>query len=224
VDTWGWEAFLAFYRDIAARQGESGTHAVSRALEGHFGLTLAALETRFVSAVQAQPLIPELREDVRLTVKFYDTVRLYQEVFDPSAYFLYAWLPDVDSAQRQAQVADLLRRPDSPANIALESLLYTSGETLRSGLYHETERTLVAVEAVIRAHQAGDSRPFAANPLGQDTLAALEVGLAAGFHVERIRLTGDRARLWVYEGGGELQVVELVRTSDMTWREAPLAD
>ena len=222
VDTWGWDAFLDFYRDIESVQGSPQTVAVSKALEAHFGLDLAALETRFVAALQAYPVIPELREDVLLTVRLYNAVRYYQEVFDPSAYFLYACLPQVDNTR--ADVVDLLRRPQAPANITLESMLHTAGETLRAGLYPETEETLAAVEAVIRGYEAGDENPFIVSPLAWDTLAALAAGQAAGFHVERVRLAGDRAILWFYGVAGELEQVELVQAADLSWQVAPRAD
>ncbi len=224
VDSWGWDEFLRFYRDIEPVPGGTQTEAISSALETHFGLTLAALETRFISALQQYPLIPELHDDVRMTVQFYDAVRHYQEIFDPSAYFLFAWLPDGEGTCGRTEVADLLRRPQAEANIVLESLFYEANEMLRAGLYPETGRILDAVEAVISAHEAGETRPFSVSALAWDTLAALDAAEAAGYQVERIRLTGDRGVAWVYGSGGYLREIDVVRASDLTWQILPLAD
>ena len=95
---------------------------------------------------------------------------------------------------------------------------------LRAGLYPETGRILDAVEAVISAHEAGETRPFSVSALAWDTLAALDAAEAAGYQVERIRLTGDRGVAWVYGSGGYLREIDIVRASDLTWQILPLAD
>jgi hypothetical protein len=157
VETWGWQAFSDFYRDIHPAPEETPAsegpplaggpqaQAVDLALREHFGLTLAELEARFITALGQEPLTPALVEDVRLTVAYYDTVRRYQQILDPSAYFLYAWLPDPEKMREKRIVADYLRRPWQPENQALETLLAAADQALRSG---ELERTRDLLEAI----------------------------------------------------------------------------
>jgi hypothetical protein len=164
VETWGWEAFSAFYRDVRPSerladelQGEdiSQALALDEATRAHFGLTLDALEARFLEALSEETLKPDLVEDVRLTVVFYDTVRRYQQLLDPSAHFLTAWLPDGAQMREHGIVADYLRRPMEPENIALETMLVAADEYLRNGDYARAEKMLVVINAALDTLEDG---------------------------------------------------------------------
>jgi hypothetical protein len=140
VETWGWDDFELFYRDIqplrapdgSERQGQP-SEVVDQALQEHFNLSLAELERSFLEALEQEDLQAEWVEDVRLTIEFYDTVRRYQQILDPSAYFLFAWLPDSQEMQERDIVADFVRRPSAPENVELESLLVRADTALRQG-------------------------------------------------------------------------------------------
>jgi hypothetical protein len=168
VETWGWPAYSAFYRDIhplqgstvqPGQQGGSQSAAIEAALNRHFGLGLAQLEERFQEALQRQTLTPGSVEDVRLTVKFYDTVRRYQQLLDPSAYFMTAWLPDLSQMRSQGIVADLLRHPSQPENVAVETLLMGADASLQAGDYARLEKQLAAVNALLDAYDGGVPAP-----------------------------------------------------------------
>ncbi len=152
VGTWGRDAFDAFYRDIEPLQEPEGqeqgvipSRAVDQALGEHFDLTLAELEGLFIAALEEVDVTAGWVEDVRLTVAFYDTVRRYQELLDPSAYFLYAWLPGNAEMREEGIVADYLRRPISEENVTLESLLVQADEELRQGDFPAVQRLLDTV-------------------------------------------------------------------------------
>lgn len=157
IETWGWEAFSNFYRDIHPPQpdGEGdeakGAHfrAIESALVNHFGMGLAELEAQFIQALQKEHLNPTWVEDVRLTVAFYNTVRRYQQLLDPSAYFMTAWLPDLKAMREKGIVADLLRRPSRAENIAIESMLTIINLSLRRGYYLQAEHMLEVVQAML---------------------------------------------------------------------------
>jgi hypothetical protein len=149
VETYGWETFDAFYRDIQPLKDAKGedrrskpSETVDAALQEHFGLGLAQVEQDFIAVMKRQTLTPEWVEDVRLTVAFYDTVRRYQQLLDPSAYFLYAWLPGNQAMREQGIVADYLRRPVDQENLVIESLLVEADTVLRQGEYARVERLL----------------------------------------------------------------------------------
>jgi hypothetical protein len=155
VNTWGWPAFSDFYRDIHPDPSGSQAKAIDKALQVHFGLGLAELEDRFLEALRTEKLTPELVDDVRLTIDYYDTVRRYQKLLDPSAYFLTAWLPDASTMRRRGIVADYLRRPSEPSNVALETLLVQADSALSSGDYVLSEDLLKAINASLDALPQG---------------------------------------------------------------------
>jgi hypothetical protein len=146
VDTWGWEAFDRFYRDIHPHPSQSQVEAIDQALQAHFDISLETLEAKFREKLDRQDPEPALVEDVRLTVFFYDTVRRYQQLLDPSAYFQVAWLLDQKKMRQQDIVADYLRHPSEPQNVALETLLVAANEHLLAGNFSETEKILLAVQ------------------------------------------------------------------------------
>jgi hypothetical protein len=133
VETYGWEAFNGFYRDMHPQPSGKQSDAMDAALQAHVGITLEQLETQWQDSLRALPPDPAARQDVVLSVQFYDTVRRYQQAFDPSAYFRTAWLPDGAEMRRQGITADFLRHPDGEANIALETLLVQADASLRAG-------------------------------------------------------------------------------------------
>ena len=163
VDRWGWQAFADFYRDIRPEPEDSSQlAALDSALLAHFNLTLDALEKDFLEVLRLQPVTPELRADVRLTISFYNTVRRYQLALDPSAYYLTAWLPDGAQMRSRGIVADYLRRPSSPENLLIETMLVAADQRLRSGEYP------AAMEILERVNTVLDSLPIQDNsPLGR---------------------------------------------------------
>ena len=128
VDTWGLDAVLDFYRIIRPHNSGSQARAIDQALRRQFGLSYAALEARFLAALEPYPVNSDLLEDVRLTFRLYETLRRYQQVLDPSAYFLSAWLPDIDELPQKNVVADYLRRPAGVESITLETMLGAAGD------------------------------------------------------------------------------------------------
>ncbi len=142
VETYGWGAFNEFYRTIPAPDDQTVSAVLDTALRDHFGVSFADLETAYLASLQSQPVTEAVRTDLQLTVTFFDTVRRYQEAFDPSAYFLTAWLPDGSVMRQRGIVADFLRPPEGWDNRLLESLLIRAHGELFSGDYKRAERTL----------------------------------------------------------------------------------
>jgi hypothetical protein len=143
VETYGWGAFNEFYRTISAPENQTDSAVMDTALQVHFGISFADLETAYLASLQSQPITEDVGTDLRLTVTFFDTVRRYQEVFDPSAFFLTAWLPDGSVMRQRGIVADFLRHPEGWDNRLFESLLIRSQRELFSGDYKSAERTLI---------------------------------------------------------------------------------
>ena len=150
VDTYGWEAFNQFYRDIPAPDGRPDSAVIDAALLKHFNSSLADLETAYLASLRAQPFTDNQRSDLRLTVEYFNTVRRYQATLDPSAYFLTAWLPDANAMRKRNIVADLLRHPTALDNRLVENLLDRAQAELLSGNYAAAETTLKGVNLILQ--------------------------------------------------------------------------
>ncbi len=161
VDSYGYERFNTFYRNINAADSDSPSKALDLAWRQHFGTSFEQMEAGLIAYLKAQPYTISDRTDIYLTVAFYDTVRRYQQAYDPSAYFLTAWLPDITEMRRRGIVADLLRHPDSPINIQVENLLTATDAALRTGNYSRAETNLRAANALL--DMLGESGPPAQN-------------------------------------------------------------
>ncbi len=209
VDRWGWEAYSAFYRGIRPVENGGQADALDAALSDYFDLTLEELEADFLDALRAQILDADTVADVRLTVTFFDEMRRYQQIFDPSAYFRTAWLPDGPTMRARGLVADLLRHPASLENLALENLLVSADAALDSGDPAAAADFLEAVTAVLDAVESGQSDPFDAHPLAAAYFAAVHGALERGFQAEKIEIDGDTASVTVSDGWGNLQVIEM---------------
>jgi hypothetical protein len=143
VDTYGWEAFNKFYRDISAPgNGQSDSAVIDAALQAHFSRSFEDQETAYLAYLRNQPFTEDQRLDLQVTVKYFETVRRYQAALDPSAYFLYAWLPDGSVMRQRNIVSDLLRHPGGWQNRLSESLLERAHAEWFSSDYAGAKRTL----------------------------------------------------------------------------------
>ncbi len=210
VETWGWEAFSDFYRDIHPHPSGESSQAIDAALRQHFDLSFAQLEERFQEALRQQVVTPDLYDDVRLTVEFYDTARRYQQALDPSAYFLTAWLPSAREMREREIVADYLRHPTEIENLTLETLLVTADEHLRAGRYVQSERSLDAVNAVLDALDQGAREPFGVHPLAETYYAIVDTLVRSGYQPQRVQISGGKARVWVSADPPEVVELEVV--------------
>lgn len=149
VETYGWESFNAFYRDIHPTPDGRASQAIDAALQKHFQITFAGLEEKYLEFLKAQSVTESMRDDLRLSVQFYDTARRYQQALDPSAHFMTAWLPDFKVMRERGIVADFLRHPSGMNNHLIEALLLNAAHDLRAGKYDRAEITLQAVNSLL---------------------------------------------------------------------------
>jgi hypothetical protein len=142
INRFGREAFNDFYRDIQPHPSEKQSQALDVALNKHFGLTLEQMEGQFLTELNQQHINPDMYNDLYLTVTYYETVRRYQQMLDPSAYFLTAWLPEGEQMRERGIVADYLRRPSTQENLVIEDLLVHVDDLIRAGDYAQAEKEL----------------------------------------------------------------------------------
>ena len=220
MNSWGREAFDTFYRDIQPDLGETGEkqpekntdyQMIDRALQEHFGLTLIELEKQFLISLAGQPASAEMVNDVRYSVRYYDAVRHYQQLLDPSAYFLTAWLTNGAEMREREIVADFLRHPEAPENIALETMLAAAYDALLSGDYSAADRFLDAVDLVLESIAEGRSEPFMEHSLAADYLGIVNTVLANSYNPQRIQISDDLIRVWATKNDTKLQALNLAR-------------
>jgi hypothetical protein len=193
VKTYGWGAFSAFYRDIHSHQGESQSDSINSALLVHFSITFTQLEQDFLAALHAEPDTSAWVDDVRLTVTYYDAMRRYQQLLDPSAYFRTAWLLDNKTMRERGIVADYLRHPDTPVNLALETLFITAHQQLVAEDYTVANQTLEEISLVMDGIDHAVTDPFSVSQLTSDYFAISDSLQHQGYEVQNIVLTGDTA-------------------------------
>ncbi|MCS7010327.1 MAG: hypothetical protein N2049_05190 [Anaerolineales bacterium] len=146
---YGAERFDAFYRSMDCTAGETPSKILDSALRRKFGLTLVELDQAFRAYLEAQPDDLAARQDLETTVAYMDTVRRYQRVFDPSAYFLTAWLPDGEQMRQRGIVADFTRRPQRLPNLYLESQLRRAHAQWFAGEYEAALHTLERINHLL---------------------------------------------------------------------------
>jgi len=222
VESWGWEAFDAFYRDIhpaSEPMEETGgtlgpqAAAVNSALVAHYGITIQQLESQHLAALQEEILHPELVEDVRLNVSFFETVRRYQQLLDPSAFFLTAWLPDGKSMREQGLVADFLRRPSAPENLVLEVMLVKADEGIQNGDFASVESTLQSINTVLDSLQDGSGQAFLEDNLAAQYYAVVSLLLDQGYQPHKVSLENNQAQAWVSTTGPDLELILLEKST-----------
>ncbi|MGW8224760.1 MAG: hypothetical protein ACWGOY_03465 [Anaerolineales bacterium] len=142
VNQYGWEAFNDFYRDIHPHPSDSEARAIDDALQEHFKISLQQLEGMFTAELKSMHINPDMRADLIQSVNYYDTVRRYQIMLDPSAYFLTAWLPAGEEMRERGIVADYLRWPEDQRNLEIVELLVDVDQQIRAGNYLQAEKAL----------------------------------------------------------------------------------
>lgn len=190
VDTWGWEAFSDFYRDIhvpsgviAGGTGSAGLAAIAvdDALQRHFSLDLPALEEQYLQTLERQSLEARWIIDLFETLLIRDRGRAYQKLYDPGSYFLEAWLPDVKLMRERGITADFTRTPRHPENYALETLLQAGGESLLKGDYAQADRLAKAATSVLTSSPERSAKKFQRNPLAADYYALVDLTLSGNW-------------------------------------------
>ena len=216
VETWGYPAFDSFYRDIQPQESGSQAEAIDLALQEHYVQPLDRLESDFLAALQELPDSEEVQLGVSNDFRYYDTVRRYQLILDPSAYYLNVWLVTLNELREGRGLADYQRRPQRPENLTLELLLVSAHQQLQQGEYAQARVTLDATNAALSALENGAPEPMQAHPLVADTYQVADVLQIAGYLAQQVRLEGETARALAIDPQGAPVVLELARSGD-TW-------
>ena len=149
VERGGWNTFRDFYSEVSADDGPTLADAVDVNLQRHYGATLAQIEAEWMAALQSVPVDPTAVEDLSTTIRYYNVARLYQEIYDPTAHYLSAWLPHPTQVREFGNPADLTRRPEEEINVMLEVMLTAADTALRGGDFARANVILDSVSNII---------------------------------------------------------------------------
>jgi hypothetical protein len=220
VNTWGWDNFTTFYRDIKPIPNAGQSAAIDAALNRHFAISLRQLEDKYLNFLAKFPVNPDLRTDVRMMVSYFDTVRRYQKILDPSAYFRQAWLPDAAEMRKKGIVADFVRHPNTPTNQAIELLLINAREDWIAGRFDQAEQSIRAINAVLAAIQEYSPEPMAVHPTAAEMFAVVQVLDRCGMEPQHIQLESKTGQATVIIAWPNRVDIKLVK-SDQSWQTQP---
>ncbi|MBN1430101.1 MAG: hypothetical protein JXB07_17150 [Anaerolineae bacterium] len=179
VETYDWYDFLALYSTTDLEVSEA--QWLDQALRLTYNKGLSEIEADYMLWLRQQNP-GDQTEDLRLTIKLLDTVRRYQTIYAP----YQEALPTAGEALEQGLVAELVREPNAPENIALEAILSQAGWHLQQGNYTSCEASLLVINQVL------DDRNFAATTIS-DYLAITHIVAAQGYEAQHIDILGNQA-------------------------------
>jgi hypothetical protein len=194
IQRFGWEMVRPFYAGVVADGITLPSQLLDQALQRHFGLTLAAMEGEWFAYLDALPRDDQDVADLLVTVRYYNVMRDYQLMFDPTAHFLQAWLPSARELEQRQLTADLNRHPRDPLNVTLEVMLLAVDRAIRSGDYGQANVILDSVERTL------DNDGQFVDPLGMDYHQIVTKLAGVGVEVHQLELDGNRAIAMVTEG------------------------
>jgi len=191
----GYDRFIELYGGMQREPGERDAALIDREMQAVYGIGLDAMQAEWRAHLRTLDA-GDQRRDVAETIAFYDTLRRYQRALDPFAHFQNAWMPDIREAEERGRVADYVRHPRAPENVALETMLVAADEALLARDYDRVETLLQSVNAVL------DANGVFADPIAAQYLGVVRAALAAGYEPQRITVEGARAEVWATQSGG----------------------
>jgi hypothetical protein len=187
LETHGWDEFRRFYTSFDPELG-TDPEALDAALTVTWGVGLAETEAAFLDWLADHSPQVVYRRSVEGTVRLFEAARDYQAQYEPGAYFWSGWLPNPKVGEERGIVADFVRHPRRPENVALETMLIAAQEALLAGDWAPMEGLLDAVEGVL-------STGTFDHPLAANYLAVARAVEDAGCEAQEITLVGDVAQV-----------------------------
>jgi hypothetical protein len=188
IDRGGWSRFKEFYSDISASDAPTVSAALDLNLQAYYGATLAQMESEWLAGLQSRSVDPAAVEDLRTTIRYYDIARRYQELYDPTAHYLSAWLPHPTQVRELGNPADLTRRPEEEINITLEVMLVAADTAARAGDYSRANVILASIENIL------DNGGTIIDPMATSYLRIVRAAAEYGYELHAVDLNGATAQ------------------------------
>ena len=191
VEKYGWPQFRNFYADVTASDAATLSEAVDLNLQQYFGVTLAEAEADWLASMAQLEPDDTAVLDLQTSIRYYSVMRRYQQAWDPTAYFLTAWLPYPGAWQEEGNPADLTRHPREEINVILETMFVAADTALRAGDYNRANALLDSITRVL------DNNGRYIDPLAISYHDIVHAAAEAGYEVQQIELNGAQARATV---------------------------
>lgn len=187
VDQKGWATFREFYSSVSSDDGPTLSAAVDANLQTYYGKSLTQVEADWQAYLRSLPDDPAAVTDLAMTLRYYEVMRHYQQLYDPTAYFLNAWLPHPTAVREQGNPADLSRSPASELNITLELMLHNADNAAREGDYERAKVLLDSVENIL------NNNGLFIDPLSNTYLALVRAAQEYDYELQDVDIQGNTA-------------------------------
>ena len=194
IDVYGWDQFKSFYADVTYDDAATLSESMNINLRKYYGVALSEAEANWLTYLAQVQLQNTAVIDLQTTLRYYDSMRQYQQLYDPTAYFLTAWLPYPQTLEEEGNPADLTRHPETDINIALELMLQEADKVLRNANY---DRANVLLDSVDRVMENGG---VFIDPLAVQYLSIVQSAGSQGYEVQQASVDGNQATIWATRG------------------------
>lgn len=196
VDQFGYPTFREFYADTKSGEGQSDAEALDLNLQTYYDYSLAEMEAEWKAHLRSLTIEEVEIADLETSIRYYEVMRQYQKLYDPTAHFLNAWLPSPLAVQAEGNPADITRHPQNTINITLELILHSAETALMEQEFMRANVLLDSVERILAEDGAFN------DPLSSAYMDIVQVATNFGYEVQNIDLQGDNATALVTTASG----------------------
>jgi hypothetical protein len=189
IDTYGWSVYRDFYSNVTLENVNSPSAALERGFQTYYGKSLSIMESEWLAHLAKIEASDLALSDLATTIRFYNVMRQYQTIYDPTAHFLNAWLPYPYDVIEKGNPADLTGHPRDEVNITLETMLLAADDAMRGGDYN---RANIILESITRVMETDGNF---IDPLAINYRNIVRKADAEGYEAQQISLNGSRAEL-----------------------------
>ena len=150
----------------------------------YFSSSLEEVEADWLEYLSNFPRDRPTLTNLQSTIQLYDVMRRYQTMYDPTAYYLYAWLPSPELAVQLDATADFSRHPDEITNVALETMLKAANDALSEEDYDQVNALVISIDRVIK-----NNGKFL-DPLAKSYHDIIQTASESGYEIQQLRVTG----------------------------------
>jgi hypothetical protein len=195
VDTYGWTQFREFYSNAKVDDAPTPAQALNINLQIHYNQTLTGMEAEWLAYLDKIKWDDTAVTDLQTSLYLYDTMRAYQGKYDPSAYFLTAWLPYPAEVRQNGSPADLTRHPQAEINVTLEVMLQAASQNLLAADFNRANVILDSINRVLATNGSFQ------DPLAESYRLIVHQAMAQNYQVQQVNLSGEQANVWATRSG-----------------------
>ena len=190
IDRYGWSTFRDFYIETSIDDAPVEAEALDLNMRAIYGKSLAEMESEWLGFLQTLELPETAVTDLATSIRYYDTMRRYQQAYDPAAHFLTAWLPSPREVREAGNPTDYLYHSQLDTQVTLEVILQAADEALRAGNYPRAIAHLDSINRIL------DTNTFV-DPLATSYFEIVQKAMGIGYEVQDVSLKADSALVLV---------------------------